>query len=181
MVHYTRFLVIDVESIGLHGEGFAVGYAVLEKQGGITATGLFACQSHLASGTQPNHAWVQNNVCIPEFNCDTPRDVRSAFWSFWEDFRARHGSALAADCAWPVEANFLAKCIADNTLRGTSGPYPLFDVSSFLVAAGSDPLKQYPRLPSELPAHNPVADARQSARILHSCLTQLGYWSAVGA
>ena len=85
---------------------------------------------------------------------------------------------MAADCCWPVEANFLAQCIADNKQRTGDGPYPLLDVSSFLVATGSDPLKQYPRLPNELPAHNPLADARQSARLLRTCLVQLGYWPA---
>jgi hypothetical protein len=50
------------------------------------------------------------------------------------------------------------------------GPYPLVDVASVRLAAGLDPLGAYDRTAGELPVHNPLADARQSARLLLEAL-----------
>jgi hypothetical protein len=78
---------------------------------------------------------------------------------------------LAADCAWPVEARFLAACVDDQPeQRAWEGPYPLIDIASVRLAAGLDPLATVERLPSEMPAHDPLADARQSARLLIEAL-----------
>lgn len=77
------------------------------------------------------------------------------------------GELLAADCAWPVEARFLAACVdALPDERRFAGPYPLMEISTWMMAAGQDPMKTHARLESELPQHNPLADARQSARLL---------------
>jgi len=76
-------------------------------------------------------------------------------------------AVLVADCGWPVEARFLAGCIDDHPVsREWHGPYPFYDLASFLLAMGRHPLERNSRLDSELPAHNPLADAKQSARIL---------------
>jgi hypothetical protein len=73
---------------------------------------------------------------------------------------------------WPVEAHFLSECVADRPQeREWQGPYPLLDVASVRLAAGLDPLATVDRLPSELPAHDPLADSRQSARLLVEALT----------
>jgi hypothetical protein len=80
----------------------------------------------------------------------------------------------AADCAWPVEARFLARCVNDKPReREWQGPYPLMEIASYLEAAGMDPMKEYDRLPSELPKHNPLCDARQSARMLSMALARI--------
>jgi hypothetical protein len=52
-----------------------------------------------------------------------------------------------------------------------SGPYPLHDLASILLAHGRDPLAKNERLPEELPEHDPLNDARQSARLLHEVLS----------
>ena len=76
-----------------------------------------------------------------------------------------------ADCAWPVEANFLSACVKLNHKeREWQGPYPLHDLASVLLALGADALAVTERLPDELPAHHPLMDARQSARQLVACL-----------
>jgi hypothetical protein len=97
--------------------------------------------------------------------------MRDEFWNDWTCWRLK-GAVLAADCPYPVESKFLLECVADSHLRQrTDGsPYPLLDVASVLVAAGKDPTAQYDRLPDEVPLHNPVADARQSARLLMEAL-----------
>lgn len=164
-----NFMVFDIESIGLHGEGFAVGYVIIKDLEIITER-LIACNPEKARGTLINYNWVQNN--IPDFEYDylNPYEVRCSFWRAWMDWKSSSNVYLAADCAWPVEANFLSKCIEDNPNREFNGPYPLIDISSLLLAKGIDPLTTFERKKNELPIHDPLCDARQSARILISLL-----------
>lgn len=170
------FMVFDVESVGLHGEGFAVGWVVIDRDGKELDEGLFACSPDLARGDDGGRKWVSENVKInPDetVECDSPSDVRGEFWGYWGNWKAR-GAVLAADCCWPVEARFLAACVDDQpATRGWDGPYPLHDVASVRLAAGLEPLATVERLPAELPQHDPLADARQSARLLIEALDRI--------
>lgn len=165
-----KFLVFDVESIGLHGEAYDVGGVIIDD--GVEVQRFrFWCDPERAFGDAPGFAWVGENWEIPlkGSNCQTPREVRDKFWSFWSCYRDE--LTIAADCPWPVEARFLAQCIDDDrAARQWHGPYPLIDVASVRLAAGLDPLGTDERLPNELPVHNPEADARQSARLLIEAL-----------
>lgn len=164
------FLVFDVESIGLHGEAFAYG-AVLMDTAHWTIERKWErwCSPTLARGTQEDHEWVQKNVDLEYFGSyplKNPDEVRESFWSLWRGW-AGNKVWLAADVLWPVEANFLAACVGHGThTRKWEGPYPFVDIASVRLAAGFNPLAAEPRLEGELPAHNPLADARQSARLL---------------
>jgi len=72
-----------------------------------------------------------------------------------------------ADCSWPVEARFLARCVEnDFDKREWEGPYPLHEIATVLLLAGKNPSEKFPRQENELPEHNPLNDARQSARLL---------------
>lgn len=167
-----RHLVLDVESVGLHGEGFAVGYVVIDRAGNELESGYAACDPSTASGTQDDFQWIESNVIphLPLATHDIPRGVRDYFWRVWESWRDE--VTLWADCAWPVEANFLSACIKDDALnRGFDGPYPLSEIAVVLMLAGLDPLDIFDRLDTEKPAHHPTKDARQSARLL---MTHLG-------
>lgn len=165
----TKFMVFDVESVGLHGEGFAVGYVVFDN-GKKLEEGLFACGSIHASGSHLGRDWVCKNVIIPQFNSEDPYEVRNGFWQRWQYYRDR-GFLLAADCPWPVEARFLIQCVNDDPhLREWLGPYPLIDIASIRFAIGLHPLASEKRLEDELPIHNPLADAKQSARLLFEAL-----------
>lgn len=169
-------MVIDVESVGLHGEGFAVGYVVLDEQGIEVASGLFSCPHAKAEGTFEDRTWIIENVIphLPLPNCKGPEQVRTYFWTEWMALKTEGPVEMWADCAWPVETNFLAACVADfPASRNWDGPYPLHDVATMLKASDQDPMATYLRLPSELPAHNPLADARQSARLLLGAETML--------
>ena len=44
-------LVFDVESIGLHGEGWAVGFVLLGHDGETLKEGYFACPQESALGS----------------------------------------------------------------------------------------------------------------------------------
>jgi hypothetical protein len=178
------FMVFDVESIGLHGEGFAVGWVIVNTAGEELDARFYACPHYKASGEEEGRAWVLEN-CPPldQFGVNywppkfadgglttDPVWLRRLFWESWVHWKAR-GAMLAADCAWPVEARFLAACVDDQPeQRAWEGPYPLIDIASVRLAAGLDPLATVERLPSEMPAHDPLADARQSARLLIEAL-----------
>jgi len=179
----TPFFVFDVESIGLHGEGFAVA-------GGIYISGaaqrefFYWCSPEFAQGTLTNLRWVRDNIPpLPGGREVNPYCVRHSFWLEWEKAKQAYpGIHMAAECGWPVEANFLSMCIRDANPFGCQpdpwprefqGPYPLHEIATFMLAAGMDPMATYDRTPPELPKHNPLADARQSARLLHEALTRL--------
>lgn len=165
------FFVFDVESIGLHGEGFAVGWTV-QQNGREIDFGISACEPEMAKGYVANLEWVKKNC--PKIDIlahSRPVQVRDEFWSQWEKWKAK-GAIMAADCAWPVEAHFLIECVHDDySKREWSGPYPLIDIGSVLFANGVDPLTKFSREENELPEHDPLADARQSARILFTTLS----------
>lgn len=178
------FMVIDCESIGLHGETFAVGWVVINQNGEELEHAMLASDFRWAKGAhygnfdqavldRDDFEWVEQHV--PESVRDsreyaTASHVRDIFWARWQHWKAR-GALLAADVPWPVEARFLIDCVRDHLVRRAwSGPYPLLDVSSVRLAAGLDPLETVERLPDEEPPHNPLADARQSARLLIEAL-----------
>jgi hypothetical protein len=137
---------------------------------GVSAT--YACPPEVAAGSEEGRIWVAQNCPPIRSNCPTPREIRNRFWRDWLVFKER-GAVLVADCQWPVEARFLIACIDDAPEeRGWSGPYPLHELASFMVAAGMDPMATYDRHPEE-PMHHPEGDARQSARLLMEALGKL--------
>jgi len=172
----TIFIVFDVESLGLHGEGWQVGYVVVGEDGQEFEHGSFECQPGEAAGfgnqgqIAEDRAWVAEH-CRPHvhlFDCKNPAEVRAKFWARWLHWKEQ-GARLAADVCWPVETGFLTACIQDHG-DPWAGPYPLIDIASVRLAVGLDPLATVERLPNELPAHNALADARQSARLLLEAL-----------
>ena len=166
----SLFMVFDVESIGLHGEGFAVAWVVVNREGERLGEGCMACDPGICFGTDESRLWVAEHVPTLEITSPNPSHLRNSFWGIWRMWADR-GAVLFADCAWPVEANFLSECVKqDHEEREWQGPYPLHDLASVLLALGADALAVNERLPDELPAHHPLMDARQSARQLVECL-----------
>jgi len=77
---------------------------------------------------------------------------------------------FVADCGSPCESGFLRECVKDDLEnRQWSAPFPLHEVGTALFLLGMDPTATYDRRPNELPAHNPVNDARASGRIWLEC------------
>lgn len=172
----AAFFVFDVESIGLHGEGFAVaGGVVFSDSTAQDMDFCFACMPTMAEGTDDDFAWVEKNVPPLDYSYESPKEVRSAFWTQWEMAKMVFpGIVMAAECLWPVEANFVEACIKDDPVkRNWEGPYPFHEIASYMTAAGMDPMATYDRLPDETPAHHPLNDARQSARLLGLALEKL--------
>lgn len=179
------YLVFDVESCGLHGRGmrsgggFAVGWVVVKR--GLRRTlaeGIAVADT--TGWSLPD--WVRVNVmpALPKPTHENADDVRSRFWQVWMDWK-QQGALLAADVAWPVEARFLAACVDDcRAEREWDGPYPLLDIASMRLAHGMDPLADVERRANELPAHNPLNDARQSARLLLEVLDRMAAIEFIG-
>ncbi len=170
----SAFFVFDVESVGLHGEGFAVAGGVYIK-GVAQSEFRFCCPIEEAEGQDSDREWVKNNVPVMEETHRTPRGVRQAFWAEWEKAKNNYSDVtMAGECIWPVEASFVEACVQqDRENRNWGGPYPFHEIASFMAAAGMDPMAPYDREESEKPAHEPLADARQSARLLATALRTL--------
>jgi hypothetical protein len=164
------FMVFDVESIGLHGEGFAVGCVVVNLDGATLEQAMFACDPYHAKGSTEARKWVRENIPALTKSHEHPQGIRDAFFGVWLRWKER-AAILVTDCGWPVEASFLSACIADHPdSREWNGPYPLHDLASVMLAHGVNPLETRERTLDEIPVHNPLADARQSARLLVEAL-----------
>lgn len=168
------YFVFDVESIGLYGEAFAVAGGIYTTSGAIPETEFcFSIDRKKAYGSPDDEAWV--NTYIPDIDI-THNSFEEMAHAFWEEcMKARKLEILiAAECLYPVEAKFLHRVInLDLIQRAWRGPYPFVEISTYLSAAGMDPMKDYPRLPSEEPKHHPLGDARQSARLLFEAIFKL--------
>jgi len=166
--------VFDVESIGLHGEAYAVGGGVY-KMGDPSFEFTFSCSPDAAAGEDSDRKWVAENCPPIAETCNTPAEVAERFWMHWQAARVAHPTMLTmAECLWPVESNFLTSCIkADVQGRGFNGPYPFHDVTTLILAASLDPMATYPRHDTELPNHHPLADARLSARLATASMLKL--------
>ena len=173
MNYYFSF---DVESVGLFGEPFAVGWVVVDQEGTELDSGYAGMTPPL---TDPDtEVWLAANVypALPEPQYTEGyrqnfSGLCADFWEAWEQAKVDYpGIIMVCDCPFPVETNFLTQLVRERRLSMVDSPYPLIDVASVLLARGLDPLKPYTRLPNELPVHNPVNDARQSARMLVEAL-----------
>ena len=152
-----RLMIFDVESIGLWGEGFCVGWIIYDsetndvfKDGFPKCLGLAVCSPKSAKGTTRDRQWVGQNVRnMSELNCDSPLEVRSHFWNSYE---AWGKPPLMADVGFPVEYNFLREVYRDDKRRQM--PYPLLDASSVRLAMGRNPLGDYES------SHDTIEDVR---------------------
>jgi hypothetical protein len=172
LCHQYPVMVLDVESIGLHGEAFAFGYTCIAEDS-VIAHMRWSCPPESAQGSDEDRQWVAENVPAFAPDCASPKELREMFWQQWLQWRQR-GALLAADVAWPVEANFLRACVQDDPkTRNWQGPYPLLDIASVLWVAGINPIQSHRRLDGELPAHDPLKDSAQSARLLREAVRKL--------
>lgn len=171
---YKYYLTFDVEAIGLHGEAYAYGYIVHDQDRRVLEVGRHACPMELATGLAADRDWCEANIAALDITVPTPWMLREAFWKTWLEWRVK-GAVLAADCSWPVEANFLTACVRDasNGERNWEGPYPMLDISTLAYAVGLNPTLSHSRNKDELPHHDPLADARQSARLMFEYLDKI--------
>lgn len=192
-MNLPRFFVFDVESVGLYGEDFAVAYVVVDRSGTELDAGLFNCPVGLSVSSgqiaerhfvakdiqnlwneraQNDWSWLVEYVLshMPEASHNSREQMHSDFWNAWTHWRDR-GAVMWADWGYPVEANFLRACVFDNPSRIETAPCPLMEIETVRSLSGLDP--GLPRCIEHLPAHDPLNDARHSARILIESLNRL--------
>ena len=171
------FLVLDVETVGLYGEPFAFAAVILDSATWETVVETFAvCPFGKANGPPDDRKWAEEHIAPPVFQSqheprkvvESPDHLRDYFADLWLHWSAK-GAIIVADGLHPVEAEFLSGMWVERKISGkpeVPSPYPVLDLPSMYAGAGWDPSTTYDRLESELPKHNPLADARQSARLL---------------
>jgi hypothetical protein len=166
------FFVFDVESIGLYGDSFAVGGGLYGKEGDVMDEFCYCIDKKGLSGMQSDIDWVQKNVPEMEITHLSGEEMRNDFWKKMVEAKSK-GAAIFAECKFPVETNFVAKCIEEDKSRIEDAPYPFHEIASVMISAGVDPLKSYKRIEGETPAHHPLMDSRQSFRLLRHCIRKL--------
>ena len=172
MISAPYILVFDVESVGLHGEGYAFGYVVHKTSTGEQVEeGIITCPSALAVGDASGREWIQKHVDphLPFPVEQTPHEVRTLAWQVLTRWSVR-GAVIFVDWGWPVEARFLARCV-DDDLRRKTMISPIQEIATVVELAGAG--EDSARRPEELPLHNPLSDARHSLRILLQALARL--------
>lgn len=173
------FFIFDGESLGVHGTTFAVAAGIYDIRGReLQHVSMHVdVTSEMAKGVpQMDIRWVRENVTVngDSQKCESLHAFRMNFMNLWRSAKAEHpGILMAAECNWPVEARFLIECVEEcPTEFRFEGPYPFIDIASVMLAAGMDPMATYPRLADEEPAHEPLADTRQSARLLAEAIAR---------
>jgi len=129
-------LSLDAEPNGLLGQPFAIGAV---KTSTPDAGIQVYCGRCPIDG--PVDPWVAENV-LPGL-ADVPETAGSypdllADFARWYD-RHSPGAIVIAHVAWPVEAGLLRDMITVLGRDPFSGPFPLHEVASLLLAAGADP------------------------------------------
>lgn len=186
-----NFFSFDVESVGLFGPPFAVGFVVVDQTGRELQSGLHGWDYRIEnisetfgtdkrwSFTDDDREWVASNVieALPAgwANCPTLEAMYESFFTAWRGCKVLYpGLTMVTDCPFPVEASFLQEVLRTKGMRSMEfSPYPLIDVASVLLATGHDPTETFSRRDNELPAHNPLNDARQSVRLMLETLEGL--------
>lgn len=163
-----KYFFLDVESMGLHGDPFAVGVVITDEEGKLLDEFCWSIHRKLVNGSPIDREWVEKNVPNLDTTHVSLTEMLKEFWNTWKMWKSV-GTIMVTDCPWPVESRFLNMCVNMDQDKW-SGPYPLVDIGSMLLAKGTDPTSKLPRLDSELPEHNPLNDARQTKRIFFELL-----------
>jgi len=173
-----NYFIFDVESVGLYGEGFAVAGGIYRRDGSCIKEFAFHCFSGNASGGSfEDRQWINDNVTVHESSIEfnSPCRIQDVFWNEWIYANLIYDAVVFVECGFPVETNFVRVCIDNEMIssRSQDSPYPMHEIATVMLCAGMDPMKTYDRLPNELPAHEPLADSRLSARLLFEALNKL--------
>lgn len=174
---YTKIFMLDVENNGVHGLPFSVAYVLKDISEKTLSEGIRTLSS-LPPGTPKDTKWCQENILshlplgedLPD-GSSTPQGLAKFLAEAWRDANLAYPGevVMAADVAYPVETTYLEGIRRYTPVARIFDEfpiYPLIDLAPMLYAMGEDGLGTFKRQPDELPAHNPLHDARQSARIM---------------
>lgn len=131
-----NLLSVDAETNGLLGQPFAIG--AVKSASAADIIQVYAARCPIDGPVDP---WVAEHVLpgladLPESMPDYPALL--ADFARWYD---RHSldATVIAHVGWPVEAGLLRDMLTRLDRDPFSGPFPLHEVASLLLAAGCDP------------------------------------------
>jgi hypothetical protein len=163
----VNLLSVDAETNGLLGQPFAVGAVkTTDQDDGMVQVYYARCP--IEGSVDP---WVAEHVLPGLPDPVTMPDYRSLLADFarWYD-RHSPDTAVIAHVAWPVEAGLLRDMLTMLERDPFSGPFPLHEVATLLLAAGHIPssVDDYNTAHGlsvgsafiKMSAHHPLYDAR---------------------
>ena len=139
---------------------------------------------HKSSTNYSNIVMTTSNVTVGSL-----LELRQRFWKFFREeaqYCEKNGFTMmvGADCGSPVETSLFQDCVNDHGDDFKSvcfnAPYPLHEINTIydtlVILFGETYMKSKVdmclRLPfTELPKHHPLADARQSGRLMWELLS----------
>jgi len=156
-------VIIDVESNGLWGQPFAVGAVRMTSGGRVIRSFGMRCNID-----EVPDEWIINNEIeemLEEFpKVDNVGDLMAEFMGWYGGEGDRN---TFVDAGFPVDCRFLDIMRTSTKWRSYS-PYPLYDISSIIMAAGEPPNVDRLEYAEELigekrgVAHDPLWDAELS-------------------
>jgi hypothetical protein len=158
-----KIFSLDAEVDGLYGRAFAI--AVTVRQDGCE---LASFQGRVADAAVSD-TWVRDNVLPALGNMaithSSSQELEEAFWEFW--LSQKENAVVIAHCGSPVESGLFRRCVERAPAeRIWSGPFPLHEVGTLLLALGEDPasVDGYVRkyglvVPFSGVSHHPMYDA----------------------
>lgn len=156
-------IIVDVESNGLWGQPFAVGAVRMTSGGRVIRNFAMRCNIDEV----PDEWIVENEIeelleGLPKV--EDPKALMGEFIKWYSDQESRN---TFVDTGFPVDCRFMDFMRLDTEWQSYS-PYPLYDISSIIVAAGDpsnvDRLEYAEELVGEKKgaAHDPLWDAELS-------------------
>ena len=161
----NRFYV-DAECDGLYGAFLSVAAMVTDENGRELDRFYVSVRAN-ESDIQTD--WVREHVLPYLANADeivnTEDELLDSFWEFW--MKHREDAVCIAYVQYPVEARLFSQCVMKAPEERTFlGPYPLYDLSTLLVARGLDPDQNMAELSGmELTEHDAMNDVRMTAKV----------------
>lgn len=161
----NRFYV-DAECDGLYGAFLSVAAMVTDENGRELDRFYVSVRAN-ESDIQTD--WVREHVLPYLANADeivnTEDELLDSFWEFW--MKHRESAVCIAYVQYPVEARLFSQCVMKAPEERTFlGPYPLYDLSTLLVARGLDPDQNMAELSGmELTEHDAMNDVRMMAKV----------------
>lgn len=131
-----KIFSFDAETNGLWGQAFSIGALVYDESGAEVARFVGRCPI-----VGEVDKWVSENV-LPKI-ADIPvthTDYDSLLASFAEFYKAnKEGADVVVHMGFIVEVKILRDLHERKLIGDWDAPYPFFDVSGNLQAAGADP------------------------------------------
>lgn len=180
-----NIFMFDVESIGLHGDGFAFGAIISDRKENVIEICSGACLNEEVTEKLSKIDFFVNgegkdiiSECSKLKRFDTLWQLREYFWEFY--MKHKDNCDVYSDVNYPVETNFLESVYNDNPEdRQWKMPFPLLDACNS-IPQDVDRIEEYTKdnssyivqdVATRKPVkHNPVWDCVSS---LH-CLIKYG-------